>query len=278
MPIPPITPSAIARAGFYNTPLNAVSMSLCKTPSDGAKCVPMQFKFDQYPCWLVNLANGIAPPISQIAGVYVDATNALHDVNIYFPDTGYQVRVPFGSSRLFPVLTGTGTPQFYVILDTGGAVDPNDIVNVFALNQFIPEFGSDTYARVLTFGYGQFFSLVPSFNQSTKFSQLVSYPNLDSDVILINAQEWYLTGIEINGVYTSSTSNYYNLDLVDNNDGLLTTVFFADTTARDKEFLSLTGLNYISNGNGPLKLHLTLPSDFVGYQFAVNLFGGILTP
>lgn len=134
----PLNNAIVQNAVNYPAPTIALAMNLCKVPQEGLKAVPMQFNFVSNNCWLVDLSVGNpVPPLSQFCSVYIDAINCTQQALILLPDSGYQVPCAAGHGLLAPIITGLILPQFYVYVPTTNATD---IVNIFALNQFIPEF------------------------------------------------------------------------------------------------------------------------------------------
>lgn len=277
MPIP-IQPADISLAQVYVTPLSATPMNILKKPPEGHKCIPMEFTFEVTPVWLVNMPTGQNNSgISQICSMFVDASNSTHDVVIMFPDTGYKAHVAFGESRMIPCFTGVQAPKFYVILDDNGNTNATDKVSCTASNVFLPEFEMDTFTDRLSYGYGQFFELEPTFTQSASFFSFINSPN--TDVTVINAQEWYITAINISIAAKAGVVNHFiNCQLEDN-----ATIFasYAGNMIMAGSAMTLTdmsGINYKSSGGGPLTLHFNNvagdPSD--AYTININIFGGVL--
>lgn len=291
MPAIPISPSAIAGAGVYNAPVSAVPLNLCGAPAEGVKCIPMQFAFDVKTAWRVQFGGGSPnPPISQVAGLYVDASQSTHDVNILFPDTGYQVRIEQGSCRNVMAITGKSNPPnpFFVIIDSSGELT-SDIVNIIAFNQFIPEFATPGLVNTLSYGYGPMFEPIPSFTQSGTFSQNFTYPIpgtiYTGGNILISASQWYITSININATVAvadsgGSSNNIFSVQLIDEGDGtVIGTYSFPgiDTGYTFSVPVDLSGLNYQSAGGGHLvtKYSAFSPAPIIG-SVNINITGGIL--
>lgn len=284
MPSIPITPSSIANAGNYDLSQQiAVPTNICKQPSEGAAYVPMSFNFASNSSWLVDLrALPQVKPFSQIASIYVDNTNSSHDVNIFFPDSGYTARVAFGDTAMLNVLTGKISPKFYVILDSGGALSPTDICNVFAINIFIPPFLTSTFARTVAYGYGQMFSLVPTFTQSSYFILRPGFTVLGSGIaasgIIIPNMQWYITMIKLYvWDFTSTLQNTVNVELFDNGalffEGVASLPGGSASAAVD--MVNLSGLNYLSSGNGACSYNVVVSNACSGIG-GIALFGGVL--
>lgn len=291
----PLNTLVAAGAGNYSVPTVAKPLNLCKPPQEGLKAVPMQFTFSQYVSWLVDMAVGAPnPPLSQIAALYVDATQSTHDVLITFPDTGYEVRVGLGNAALVPAITGTVSPKFYVtILDNINlislpGVNSTDIVNVTALNQFVPEFVTQTVTRALQYGLGDFFAPSPFFVQDDCFSgvQTINAGDISpASATVINHTDWYMNAADISIICNTSdgTNTVYNVSLLDsgNNSTLWQKNFIASAQQQFIQLADLKNLNQRSNRNGPLKLVTTLgvtagnAGDLVA-SLAYNIFGGIL--
>lgn len=285
MPAIPISPSSIIGAMPYTTSGQGIPIRLCNTPAEGAKTIPMQFTFNDATSFLVNFGNNPNPPISQLCSLYVDNTGSGHDVNILFPDTGYQVRIEQGGSRMIPVITGanqgsTQLPSFYVILDSSGE-KTSDICNIQALNIFVPEFEAKELTDVLSFGYGALFAAQPTFTQS-KFSTY-SMSNPSTGIVLFNNMQWYITAIDISGIFISAGAGFVAaISLLDNG-----TIIFneqinvvSNTASPNsaQSIISLSGLQIISSGTGPLSISLSGTAGMESWGLSINIAGGILVP
>lgn len=274
----PINPAAIANCGSYTANGNATSINLCKQPNEGAKSISMQFAFNQKPGWLVNFPN-FSNGFSQLCSLYVDATNSEFDVTIYFPDSGYSARINAQGSRMIPVITGAtqnSLPAFYVLLDSGGVLT-SDIVNVIALNTFVPEFEANELQNVLSYGYGQLFTPQPNFTQSGYFH--ASSKNLSgAPFTIIAAHQWYITAIFLT-VFTNSTmAGTPTFTLYDNGVIILTQIFNVPVGINALNICQATGLNLISSGNGPLTAIVNATAGITDAQYDATIMGGILIP
>lgn len=287
----PINPSNIAGAGVYTAPANAFPINLCKQPKEGAKALSMQFAFNVNPSWLVTFPNAPNAPMSQLCSLYVDATKSQTDVNIYFPDSGYTVRVNAQGSRLFPVITSATTnllPTFYVLLDSSGATT-SDIVNVTAINTFVPEFEANELINVLSYGYSSLFKPAPTFTQATNFN--IVQECIDGlPHIFLPATQWYLTGLIIDCLITATiaapiVNESAILQIIDGSTGVIMS-FFIDIDqsssaqhTRAYKVCSISGLNYMSIGGGGLKAQfITTIPGITSAVFALTALGGILKP
>lgn len=243
-------------------------------PAEGARVVPMQFNFKSSAAIYVNFPNAPNAPMSQLASLFVDTTQCNNDVNILFPDTGYQVRVEAGGGRMIPVITKNNANTlnpFYVISDSGGATN-SDQVTIQALNIFVPEFDSNILQKVLAFGYGQMFEPQPTFTQSTAFPFEFapgSYPET-----LIPNMQWYITGIKADINTANTIQNGYSVDLLDAGVPFLHALFSTIDGNVTENIINMTGLNYVSSGKGPCTMNLSaMPPAFV---IAGTIFGGVL--
>lgn len=132
-------PAAFANAVNFQVPQSSIPMNLLNCPREGLKCVPMQLTFATNNALLIDLSQGYpAPALSQVCTVYIDCTNSTQNATVLFPDSGYQVQCGTGRSLMVPVLTGKNLPKFLVQLPNTGS----DIVNIFAINQFIAPFSA----------------------------------------------------------------------------------------------------------------------------------------
>lgn len=127
-------------------------MNLCKPPIEGLKCVPLQLVGSFTGAIYIDLTAQPAPQISQLAAMYVDAQGYDPSVSIIvvFADTGYSVSIEGGNTLLFPVFTAANAlPKFYVTTSLGFFSGP---LNIFLLNQFIPEFGTAIFQKTIEYG------------------------------------------------------------------------------------------------------------------------------
>lgn len=284
MPAVPIDPSTIQNAKPFPTQSisGALPCSLSDKPAEGHRMVPFQCKFDQTPVWLVDLSNlTTQAQFSKVSTLYIDNTNSQHDVNILFPDTGFQTRIAFGDTAFIPVLQSTATPRFYVILDDGNVVNASDAVNIFALNFFVPPVLTSIYQRSISYGYSQFFQLAPTFTQSTAFAVGVTVVGIQAGATLINHQQWYLTGIQLSVAgQASSVTAAQEIQLFDNGVPIFNSGWTSGSVSQDLINLwNLSGLNFISSGNGALTAKVTDGGGgnaLTTGNFFFNLFGGIL--
>lgn len=283
----PINPSDIAGAIPYTASLVATPLAMYKPPREGAACVPMQFNFSSTPAWLVNMGQNVKQPLSQVVSLYVDATQSSHDINILFPDTGYQARVNQGGSRFVPVLTRENiAPLFYVLLDSSGATSVTDLVNIFALNVPMNAFESDELSNVLSYGYGQFYQPQPLFTQSAFFEY-------DGDLAVTTPQTlipnnlWYITSIYLSfsyqiggnpalgyvGLYVNSATPQYLYKCPYESSGGLATV----QILLQQSGLQLTNQN-LAGGAGALYIgHTQLQGSTPTYaKYYCSIGGGIL--
>lgn len=282
MPTIPINPSSIQGAVNYVVPSVASTTDICKKPPEGDAYVPMQFTFKNNASWVVDLSS-LTPTktFSKVSTLYIDATGSTHDVNILFPDTGWQTRVAFGETATVNVFTANGKPLFYVLLDSGGATSATDIVNIIATNFFLPPASTSTFLRTVAYGYGQMFQLTPAFVQSTSIEAEAGNGNLIAGVNLINCTQFYITGINITSSIEGAPTNG-SLVLFDgplaNNLILMKFRFVAPLTITSQQLIAnLGGLNVVSSGTGGLYAQYAdfSPNPTSG-GMSFNIFGGIL--
>lgn len=278
----PINPSIIANAGVYTASSSAISQNLCTPPKEGLKSISMQFAFAQKAGWQVSFSNSPNVLMTQLAALFVDTSQCNFDINIYFPDTGYTVRIEQGGGRLIPVFTGATSgslPNFYVLLDSSGVLD-NSLCNILAFNQYIPSFESGLIERVASYGYGANGKLVPSLAQSTTFSAGLTGIDLTTPQVIINAKQWYITGIQVNGFIQNPSMTQFGEGLFFNDVAI--GLAFAWVSGTDQAiaqvFLDLPAFSYISQGSGPLYFLVPGLTNLINYVIYCNVFGGILIP
>lgn len=220
MPIS-INPALISGAMTAQSPVSSVPLKLCGLPKEGTKCLPMQFKFGPQKVWLVNIAIGqTTQALSQICSMYMDATQCSRPITVLFPDTGYQVTVGAGDSKLVPVLTNATPPLFYVISDSNNSFSTADIFELFLLNIFVPEFSSDTFIDSIMFGLNK--------NVSGNIEQVVrTVPGAASHDLSVGGSLIYVKNVGglIRGmqifmdVLSTVAAQIYELDITGQNTG-----------------------------------------------------------
>lgn len=275
----PINPASIANAGQYTATGAAQTIKVLDKAKEGVKALSMQFVFNEFPGWLVNFPNNPNPAMSQIAALYIDATNSEFDVTVLFPDTGYSVRVNALGSRLVPVISSAGQntlPKFYVLLDSSNTLT-SDVINIIALNQFIPEFEAGELADVLSYGYGEFFIPQPDFTQSKIFYTPALFFGLaNTTATLINASQWYITDMFINATINSGQAATLTLQLLDAGNIIFAKAFQVAIGENTIDIIEATALQVLSSGNGPLTAKLMNVNLTSGANFNFTIMGGRL--
>lgn len=253
MPIP-IDPKLIFNA--FNAPPVGVATSLftCAPAQEGLKTVAIQLQPGDSGAILVDLSIGSPnPPISQMAMAFIDATQSGSDVSILFPDTGYTVRIAGGDAALVPVFTAQRLPKFYIIF---GNNDPNvysenDIANIFAVNQFIPEFNTQNFIKSLSLGIIPQFDLIDTFGppltQSLSFSQQFDATDFIGGFLF---DATIIGGLQISALIQSSMPQIYNLSVVgETSNTVYFSWAFAGTTDLQRiDICSLTGMGVLLLG------------------------------
>lgn len=248
MPIA-IDPLLTAGSTNFNYDGSVVSSNLCKQPYEGLKYVPLQVITPQVGTsqeytlvQFVDLSVGVPPPLSQVCSMYVNARDSIYDVTVLFPDTGFQVTVSKGNGLLFPILTGTVKPQFYVIFNRneGTNGDANGVTptvpvpsraDIFVINQFIPEFGSEDFSNSVQFVTGSDGELQPVLAPGYPMAYSVAYPLTGNPggLGIDQGDEYHLTGIKINAALytTDGSTKYCTVQFYDNwlDDGSSTGIF-----------------------------------------------------
>lgn len=148
MPIP-INPDLIKNYVNYATRVATAGINGNQLDlKTGEKCVPMQFGFGAVKIWKVDLSLVMNTyNLTQLRGLYIDATQSAHDAIIYFPDTGYQIDVKAGYSAMVPAIDRRYSYVFYVML-AGQINDAIDKINIIATNVMIDNFNTfNLFAR-----------------------------------------------------------------------------------------------------------------------------------
>lgn len=288
MPIP-VDTSLVANAIPFVGPFIATPMNVCKTPPDGFKAVNFQVRFNlgaDNP-YFIDMGIGNPPPLSQLSAIYIDATNCSVDVIILFPDSGYQVQVSAGNSGLYPVFTNSGTPRFYVIAKQ--TVQGLCVINVFAMNQFVPEFANLNNNKSVIYGLWGFdlsatLSTFPFFSANDILIQNAGskvYTQLPATVIAnFGSRSFaYIDAISVNAVVAASARTAYVLSLSMQGDNIFNLPFVADSTSQHVNLLNITGfklLRAISSGSPVMTMSIdsttNLTTGIFYYTFAGALF------
>lgn len=291
-------PSSIANAGIYPSQVNAIPIDICKIPAEGARVVPFQVAFNMFAAILIDMTKTTpsGSAISQTACIFVDASMCANDVNILFPDTGYQVRIGQGAGQLVPIFTGRGTPpKFYVISDSNGATS-SDIVNVFVCNQFIPEFLTANTNKVISTlmqGYGTLFSEQVPFTRNQAFLTSFGSLNLNATKQIIKATQFYLSAIDINisAIFTGVSIDL-TMKLIDSSDATAPAIWQRQfvkatsgvTSEYNENLLNISDLNFQSAGNSGNNNGLRFVTSTTGgtvdasFELYINAYGGVLIP
>lgn len=284
-----INPALIANAIPYNSQslVNKTS-KISKHPVDPVtgksqqyiRFVPLQMKFDVAACQFVDLSLVNNPaPMSQISSMYVDASGSLHDITVYFPDSGWSARVAFGDCVMLNPISSQDAPKFYISLDNGGSTDPKDVVNIFCCDSYIPPSQTSIFQRSIAYGYSQMFDLQPGFVQSAAFPSSASLAT--APLILIDATQWYITMLDISVALVMANPTNGYAGIMQFFDG--GTLFFQQLvtyTSTDqnvlKKLVTLAGLNYSSKGTGNLTVAMDNVVNVSTSDAVYNIFGGVL--
>lgn len=150
----PVNQALIANATVFPIDNTVCPVNICKPPVEGPKCLSFQITTNTQLPVFIDINNNPAPPISQIAAMYIDLSTCAADIIVIFADTGYQVQIQGGDSALIPVITfgGGQLPRFYICQAAGPARVAGDTVNIFLLNQFVPEFNTSIFQKAQLYG------------------------------------------------------------------------------------------------------------------------------
>ncbi|HNB00966.1 MAG TPA: DUF1859 domain-containing protein [Nitrosomonas sp.] len=279
----PIDPALIAGAVNYTVPTTATPINLCKAPVEGAKCIPMQFKFLVSRVWRVDLSLG-APnqPLTQLACLYIDGTNLYDTVTILFPDTGYQIEVKTGDRRMMPVTMGTQSPLFYVICNDENGLAFLDTLNIFAYNIYIPSFIDDTFTTTLNYGVNDAITAVPAIARSETFTDVFSSGAVFGGVAITNNPQYNVshTQVVINGLQlyvdvTTTATQLYRLSVktrLSNGFKIFDIPFIGTATRQLVKVFDNTQLisTYFDDGNTDIWLFLDTVANISSMNVYVN--------
>ncbi len=284
MPVPPIIPAVGIPVAY---PVGAaIPVNICKQPQEGTKCVPLSFSFSTTTSWSVDFSQGTPNPIlSQVAALYIDNSNGTHDILILFPDTGFQILCPFGQQKLAPVLTAQNNLKFNVVLATNGVTNSIDMCNIFALNQYVPEFSSTSQNNVFEYGVGFLFGPQAFFAQSDTFPTVKFFQTgASAGYTLINHPLWYITGlnVKVTGLMTDGTEGVYELTLGEGTipfRPIRQYVFSLNAAYQNIILEDSKGMNLQSNTGKVFRAFLTkiVGTDAAAIHLTYNIDGGILT-
>lgn len=285
----PINQPTLSKCGNYGGQLVPRPFYTCgyddkKHPR--ANFVALQFAFSTYPGWLLDTSNSgaAAPPLKQVAAVFIDAVDCENDVTLLVADTGYRIRVTSGNSKMCSIISGVKNPKIYILSDDNGNTNA-DLVNVVLLDTFIPDFATSEFIRAFTYGYGSYYSEQPIFAQSGSF---VSVANLfsSSPQVVINYQQWYITGLQLWALFTIATGFSGSIDLFINpvTPVYLRRVPFSENSAGVQTQIKLIeqgGLqifsDQVNSGGGKLYAGYTINTGSLSaLKVYSNIDGGIL--
>lgn len=274
----PIDPAIIANAVTYNAGFTATSLNICESPQDGVKCVPLQFTFKTVKTWTVNLGVGsAAPPITKISAIYVDASWCQNDVIIMFVDTGFQVRVQGGNTLLAPVITGKIIPQFYVIylgtVGTGASV--TDKLNIFCLNQFIPELSVSNFVKSINYGLGSQGTPRPQYIDEEMVQVANSGGGTLGNITLFTGKpNYYIKELFCSLVIKAAADTPVLCTVRSSTNFIYQGYFLITTTLQRIDVFSLTGMNI--KGNDYLDIQFGSPAVTNPHYYSASFFGGYL--
>ena len=273
-------------------PISATPTKLCSPPVDGFKYINIQYTFQETFTWLNDMRLGAPnPPLSQTCAMYVDASLCLHDVFVYFPDSGFTQVVGTGNTAFFPVITGQTYPKFFIGLVPFNIQDPypadltfdnEDLVNVFVFNQFLPGFTNNILNSTIIAGigdeYGPSYKYVP--DQLFQASKSISGGSGSTNVTLINNTQWFFSDLDISicGNTTDGSTTEFTIELVDDGTIIMAKDFVLNGTLQTIQLFDKSDLNYRSSGGGPLIANITVGSGIMQAKLSSNINGGILVP
>ncbi len=289
MAIPvPLAPSITAARNF-DAPINSQPSYLCTPPKEGLRTVSMQFTFTQTFSWLVDLTGGSPnPPLSQICALWIDMALLFNDLYIYVPDSGQGFLVPSGGAQLCPIISNLKIPKFYVILAPDNFIGATDltltnqsVVNIIAMNQFVPFVNTATAIRTIGYGYGDGYAAVPNFVMDAIFStnNAIAGGTGVATFTLLNHQRWFLKGVEINivGNTTDGSTTLFTATLYDGTVAFMQKNFLLTAGINMLSLFDRQDINYQSIGGGTLTIQITVGAPgIVAANVSANIYGGTL--
>lgn len=186
-------------------------------PPEGEKCVPMQFEFHNAPSWKVDLSIALtAGKFSQLRSLYIDATQSSHNAIVYFPETGMTIEIEAGYSELVSLIEIRYGYVFYVSL-AGQINDPNDTINIIAMNVMLPPFNTfnlfkpalfdipvDTGGFVMQSAPPQHGITIPAASLQFSFTPFIlEQINLNLGQVGVNGSPLFKMRIDISDIFTS---------------------------------------------------------------------------
>lgn len=288
----PIDPRFVAGAVQLTCPPNAQASNLCKIPPEGFKTLSLQFKFDQTLSWYVDpSALGLSPNsgMSQICAMFMDTSQFIEGIYVYFPDSGFAAFIAGGTTELVPIISNKALPPFYIIMgtntpllnfDTRSLQPPNYVFNLILMNQFVPPYSSNVTIRTQPFGFTDFFGPVPNYVMSTVEPSNLAIVNSAGNFTTtpINHPLWFFKGSDTNivGNTTDESTAIITATFNDNGIPFLTKNILLTPQLSEYQIFDQQDLNYESSGNGPLTFQLSTGAATINANVAINTFGGIL--
>lgn len=243
----------IAMAKPFKGQVSSFSFPTCDRPPEGAKCAPLNISFQESAVIRVDLSAlaSSSPALSQIAALYVDNSIILaFDVYITILfEGGFQYTVTPGNSAMIPVLSNKYPPAFYVAAtDTNGDPISGTIsANIFALNQYIPSFASNTLISTLAKQRDGQNPLAPYPLPTILRARIFDYTELPNDDFFGNIN--YI-GIDVVGNATLDGSQYVlNVRLRQSNQNVFNLPFILNTAIAKQSILHFEQLNIISDND-----------------------------
>lgn len=275
----PIPSTLVNDAVTINTQFSALPIVTCIAPNEGAKCVSFQIDgaiapYTNKANFLVDLSKGTSgPPLSQIAAIYIDLTNAQSDVTIFVPSTGYQVIASRGTCNLYPMFMGKGDYKFYV---SRSVITTGETINITMLNQFIPEFNTTNFLKSISYGQGTLTSadVQPFVSRTVPFATVADMSFSTFPVTLVSGVQ-LLSSIDISVRSLASVADSFHVIrlLYPLNGNVMQFPFYAQMTTSIQKLVSLANLMIIgpgSLGGGSLQLSIDNLTNLTDLRIYAN--------
>lgn len=226
-----------AGAVAYSPDTTTVGVVSNVYPNEGEKVVPMAFGFATANIIEVDLNLALnSLSLSQLRGLYIDNTQSLNDVTLYFSQTGYQITVKAGYSNLVSLINFEYNYRFYIFL-ANQVYDSISVVNVFALNFMLPPFNTfNMFNGAIARHY--IMTASNTFEYQTPLHLGVTYTGAGGNIKYDAAFNWTLQDYDFMFLLCGESSTFYsvpvysvNFKMIDLNGGhLIKQWTFTNTT------------------------------------------------
>ena len=288
-------------AGLFDVPLEKDLRSL------SLQIVINDPNLGQKTSWNFDLSNGNPnAPLSQLAAIYVDMTDATHDALFYIPETNFTHVFKAGACQLIPVVGINKIPKFFITLLSNmpsqnwqNAIVEipgnsfSDIINVTLFNKYVPPFYHNDTIRNQPYNLASNWQPKPVYAMDNCFpaKQVLSAPHVFLGIIATTIpggtnNQYFLKALQISftGHTSAAAAKQYNLKVYDGYQGTTLSNGAGKKLLFEKEF-TVTGINAAADNDyqilnftdlNYLSLPLTLAGNNPGLWAVIDNAGSDL--